>query len=125
MPERGYRSGGERYVQEQHSRGENPSGGDLCYYVAASDLCVLISSFLSRSNLTLCTDAYIIVSNYVDQLDEEESVKETRQMIQAVTQPAPVTTYASFTVPPQGPAAYAFTQAGQSHGARGNNSNMV
>lgn len=125
MPERSHRPGCKRYVQEQHSCGERPSCGDLCYYVASSDLYVLACFFLSRSCLTLCIDAYIIVSNYVDQLDEEESVKETRQMIQAVSQPAPVTTYASFAVPPQGPAAYAFTQTTQSHGTRGNNSNMV
>jgi hypothetical protein len=42
------------------------------------------------------SDAYIIVSNYVDQLDDEMSVKETKQMINSISQPAPVTTYTSF-----------------------------
>jgi len=69
--------------------------------------------------------AYIIVSNYVDQLDEEESLRETRNMVQAISQPAPVTTYASFAVPSQGSATYGFTHATQSHGARGNDSNIV
>lgn len=61
--------------------------------------------------------AYIIVSNYVDQLDDEESVKETTQMIKAISQPAPVTTYTSFGMPNGG---YA-TQVSQSHGMRSGN----
>lgn len=85
-------------------------------------ICMLQLFHCSYTPLTFSLDAYIIVSNYVDQLDEEESVQETRQIIQTVSQPAPVNTYASFTVPPQGPAAYAFTQGNQSHGVRGNNS---
>lgn len=77
--------------------------------------------------MTISTDAYVIVDNYVDQLDEETSVKETRQMINAISQPqvtvqpVAVPTYASF-----GPAAqntgYAFSHTNQSYGVRPNNS---
>lgn len=63
--------------------------------------------------------AYIIVSNYVDQLDDEMSIKETKQMINSISQPAPVTTYTSFG--PGAPAAgYLTTPAGHSHGLHGN-----
>jgi len=73
--------------------------------------------------------AYIIVSNYVDQLDEEMSVKETRHMIQVVAQAqaqaaAAPTTYASFAAPAHN-SGYAFSHTNQSYGARGNNSNNV
>ncbi|KAG6864598.1 hypothetical protein C0991_008362 [Blastosporella zonata] len=74
-------------------------------------------------------DAYVIVDNYVEQLDDEMSVSETRQMINAISQPrvtvAPVAVpaYASFPpaqVPPG--SAYAFSHTHQSYGVRGNNS---
>jgi hypothetical protein len=72
----------------------------------------------STRHLTSISDAYIIVSNYVDQLDDEMSVKETTQMIKAISQPAPVTTYTSFGMPAGG---YVTTQAGHSHGMRAGN----
>jgi hypothetical protein len=75
--------------------------------------------------------AYVVVDNYVDQLDEEMAAKETRQMINAISQPRvavqpiAVPTYASY-----GPSAqqtgtgYAFSQPNQSygHGGRPNGS---
>jgi hypothetical protein len=73
--------------------------------------------------------AYVIVDNYVDQLDDEMSVKETRQMINAISQPrvtvAPVAvpTYASFGAPQGVPnTGYAFSHNNQSYGGRVNNS---
>ncbi|KAG6918082.1 hypothetical protein DXG01_016534 [Tephrocybe rancida] len=73
--------------------------------------------------------AYVIVDNYVEQLDEEMSLQETRQMINAISQPrvtvAPVAVpaYASFppSQAPQG-TGYAFSHQNQSYGVRGNNS---
>ncbi|KAG6826260.1 hypothetical protein H0H92_000524 [Tricholoma furcatifolium] len=73
--------------------------------------------------------AYVIVDNYVEQLDDEASVKETRQMINSISQPrvtvAPVVvpayaSYPSMQAPPG--SAYAFSHPQQSYGARGNNS---
>ena len=76
--------------------------------------------------LTTLADAYIVVDNYVDQLDEEMAAKETRQMINAISQPRAavqpiaVPTYASY-----GPSAqqtgtgYVFSQPNQSHGHGG------
>lgn len=75
--------------------------------------------------------AYVIVDNYVEQLDDEMSVKETRQMINNISQPrvtvAPVAvpTYASFPAPHAGQntsTGYAFTHTNQLYGVRGNNS---
>jgi len=75
--------------------------------------------------------AYVIVDNYVEQLDDEMSVQETRQMINAISQPrvtvAPVAvpTYASYPAPHAGPntsTGYAFSRSNQSYGVRGNNS---
>ncbi|GLB41096.1 hypothetical protein LshimejAT787_0903110 [Lyophyllum shimeji] len=75
--------------------------------------------------------AYVIVDNYVEQLDDEMSVKETRQMINQISQPrvtvAPVAvpTYASFPaahVAPNTSTGYAFSHPNQSYGVRGNNS---
>ena len=60
-------------------------------------------------------DAYIIVSNYVEQLDDEMAVKETKQMINAISHPAPVTTYGAPPTP-----GYPFNQTNQAHGGRGN-----
>jgi len=71
--------------------------------------------------------AYIIVDNYVEQLDDEVSVKETRQMIQAISQPnvtvqpVAVPTYASFGGAAQN-TGYAFSHNNQSFGVRPNNS---
>jgi hypothetical protein len=81
-------------------------------------ICQLAGLFGIR-HLTSVSDAYIIVSNYVDQLDDEMSVKETKQMINSISQPAPVTTYTSFGqgMPAGG---YVTTQVGGTHGMRGN-----
>ncbi|KAF8066826.1 hypothetical protein FPV67DRAFT_1417158 [Lyophyllum atratum] len=75
--------------------------------------------------------AYVIVDNYVEQLDDEMSVKETRQMINAISQPrvtvAPVAVpaYASYPAPHAGQntsTGYAFSHNNQSYGVRANNS---
>ncbi|KAF5381613.1 hypothetical protein D9615_005502 [Tricholomella constricta] len=73
--------------------------------------------------------AYVIVDNYIEQLDDEISMKETRQMINAIRQPrvtvAPVAvpTYASFGAPQAAlNTGYAFSHNNQSYGVRGNNS---
>ncbi|KAG5645954.1 hypothetical protein DXG03_004746 [Asterophora parasitica] len=75
--------------------------------------------------------AYVIVDNYVEQLDDELSANETRQMINAISQPratvAPVAVpaFASYGTPQAAPhtgTAYGFTQPNQSHGVRANNS---
>jgi hypothetical protein len=81
-------------------------------------ICQLVFSFVT-SHLTLFSDAYIIVSNYVDQLDDEMSVKETKQMINSISQPGPVTTYTSFG-PGMPATGYVTTQVGHSHGMRAN-----
>jgi len=72
--------------------------------------------------------AYVIVDNYVEQLDDELSVKETRQMINAIQQPRvtvppiAVPTYASFGPTAQSATGYAFAHRDQSYGVRANNS---
>jgi len=86
---------------------------------------LLFFYFIVRQLSTLA-DAYVIVDNYVDQLDEEMAAKETRQIINAISQPRvavqpiAVPTYASY-----GPSAqqtgtgYAFSQQNQSYGQGG------
>jgi len=74
--------------------------------------------------------AYVIVDNYIEQLEDEMSAKETRQMINAISQPRvtvqPVTvpTYASFGPTAQSATGYTFAHQNQSYGngARPNNS---
>jgi len=72
--------------------------------------------------------AWVIVDNYVEQLEDEMSVTETRQMINAISQPhvtvAPIAVPAYASYPgSQGPrTGYAFSQDHQSYGVRGNNS---
>jgi len=71
--------------------------------------------------------AYVIVDNYVDQLDEEIHVHDTQNMIQSIGQPQvtvqPVTVpaYASFGPTAQRSATgYAFAHQNQSYGSRPN-----
>lgn len=64
-------------------------------------------------------DAYIIVSNYVEQLDDEMAVQETKQMIDAISLPAPITTYTSFGPNTLAPG-HAFRSANQSYRVREN-----
>jgi hypothetical protein len=68
-------------------------------------------------------DAYVIVDNYVDQLDDENAVKETRQMIHnAVSQPRAVPVTPAIAVPAYANTGYAFSHPGQSYGTRPNGS---
>ncbi|RDB26774.1 hypothetical protein Hypma_005290 [Hypsizygus marmoreus] len=69
--------------------------------------------------------AYVIVDNYVEQLDDEMAATETRQMINAISQPqvnVAVPTYASFGNPPNTANGYTFAHHNQSYGHRGNGS---
>lgn len=114
MPQWGIGQCYEAGVQQRDCDNER---GRRCFirgHVVAHNMSVAPS--FSIRLLTLFSDAYIIVSNYVDQLDDEMSVKETTQMIKAISQPAPVTTYTSF-----GGGGYVTPQVGQSHGMRGGN----
>jgi len=66
--------------------------------------------------------AYVVVDNYVDQLDDENAVQETRQMIHnAVSQPRVVATPA-IAVPAYANTGYAFSHPNQSYGIRPNGS---
>ncbi|KAG5734987.1 hypothetical protein E4T56_gene17921 [Termitomyces sp. T112] len=76
--------------------------------------------------------AYVIVDNYVEQLDDEMAVKETRQIVNSISQPqvtvAPIAVpaYASYPasqVPPG--SAYAFSHSNQSYGVHRGNNNIV
>jgi len=66
--------------------------------------------------------AYVIVDNYVDQLDDEMAVKETRQMIhQTISQPRVAVTPA-IAVPAYANTGYTFSHPNQSYGTRPNGS---
>jgi len=74
--------------------------------------------------------AYVVIDNYVDQLDEEEHAKETQDMMSSIgqprvtVQPIAVPTYASFGPTAQRSATgYTFAQQNQSFGSgKGNGS---
>ncbi|KAG6878462.1 hypothetical protein C0993_006302 [Termitomyces sp. T159_Od127] len=76
--------------------------------------------------------AYVIVDNYVEQLDDEMSVKETRQMINSISRPQVTVTpvavpaYASYPASQAPPgSAYTFSQSNQSYGVQRRNNSMV